>query len=156
MTEITNWYANKNIFVTGGTGFVGKCLVEKLLRDCPEIGDLYLAIRDTSKVAFDERKKSYVNHVVFSTLAAERPKDLTKIKIVKGDVNQTKLGLSNDDYREISERVSVIFHIAADVRFDRTLADAYRANVMGTKNTLDFASQMRNLKVLYSIHILSL
>lgn len=152
MTEVANWYANKNIFVTGGTGFVGKCLVEKLLRDCPGIGDVYLVIRDTEKVKFDDRKKSYVNHVVFSKLAAERPADLDKIKIVKGDIDQLNLGISTEDYREICERVSVVFHSAADVRFDRTLTDAYQANVTGTKHVLDFALGIQNLEVFYGTH----
>jgi fatty acyl-CoA reductase len=147
MTDVTNWYKNKNIFVTGATGFVGKCLVEKLLRDCPEIGDVYLVIRDTEKNKFDERKKSFANHVVFSKLAAERPNDLEKIKIIKGDIDQVNLGVSNEEYREICERVSVIFHSAADVRFDRTITDAYRANVIGTKNVLDFALRIKNLEV---------
>lgn len=32
------------IFV-GGTGFMGKILVEKLLRGCPDIGNIYLLMR---------------------------------------------------------------------------------------------------------------
>lgn len=149
MTDVTNWYANKSVFVTGGTGFVGKCLVEKLVRDCPDIGDVYVVIRDTEKQKFDDRKQAYVNHVVFSNLAAERPTDLAKIKIIKGDIVQTNLGLSNDNLRELTERVSIVFHIAADVHFDRTLADEYHINVLGTKNMLDVALEIKNLKVLY-------
>ena len=34
-----------SIFLTGGTGFVGKVIVEKLLRSCPSISRLYLLVR---------------------------------------------------------------------------------------------------------------
>lgn len=32
MTEIQKFYDNKTVFITGGTGFIGKIMIEKLLR----------------------------------------------------------------------------------------------------------------------------
>jgi thioester reductase-like protein len=29
---------SQNVFITGATGFVGKCVLEKLLRSVPEVG----------------------------------------------------------------------------------------------------------------------
>ena len=43
--NVSEWYTDKNIFITGATGFIGKVLLEKLLRSCPNIGKLYLLIR---------------------------------------------------------------------------------------------------------------
>lgn len=43
--SIPEWFANKNVLVTGSTGFMGKVLVSKLLLSCPEIGDIFLLIR---------------------------------------------------------------------------------------------------------------
>ena len=40
-----DFYAQKDIFITGATGFMGKCLVEKLLRSVPEIGRLLVLVR---------------------------------------------------------------------------------------------------------------
>lgn len=147
MTEVTSWYRQRNVFVTGATGFVGKCLVEKLLRDCPDIGDIYLMIRDKAKANFEERKKAYVGHMVFSRLAKERSAVLDKIKIVKGDLDLVNLGIDEHVQQEICNRASVIFHVAADVRFDSELTDAYQVNVIGTKNTLDFALNFKQLQV---------
>lgn len=42
---IPELYSGKSIFLTGGTGFVGKVLIEKLLRSCPDVGNIYLLIR---------------------------------------------------------------------------------------------------------------
>jgi FlaA1/EpsC-like NDP-sugar epimerase len=32
---IASYFSKKTIFITGVTGFVGKCLLEKLFRSCP-------------------------------------------------------------------------------------------------------------------------
>ena len=42
---IPEFYAGRSVLITGATGFVGKALIEKLLRSCPQIGQLYLLIR---------------------------------------------------------------------------------------------------------------
>lgn len=43
--SIRNFYNGKSIFLTGGSGFIGKVLIEKLLYSCPEIERIYLLIR---------------------------------------------------------------------------------------------------------------
>lgn len=44
-SSIENYYADKTIFITGATGFLGKVLIEKLLRSCPEIKKIYVLVR---------------------------------------------------------------------------------------------------------------
>lgn len=36
-SETAEFYKNKNIFITGGTGFLGIALIEKLLRATPDV-----------------------------------------------------------------------------------------------------------------------
>lgn len=43
--EIKEFYAGSNIFITGGTGFMGKVLIEKLIRSCPGINNIYVLMR---------------------------------------------------------------------------------------------------------------
>lgn len=45
MNSIVKFYSGADIFITGGTGFLGKVLIEKLLRSCPDIGTIYLLMR---------------------------------------------------------------------------------------------------------------
>lgn len=44
-SSIVEYYKGRSVFVTGATGFMGKVLVEKLLRSCPGIEHLYLLMR---------------------------------------------------------------------------------------------------------------
>lgn len=36
-SSIQEFYKNKNVFLTGGTGFLGIAIIEKLLRSCPDV-----------------------------------------------------------------------------------------------------------------------
>lgn len=43
--SVADFYNGKNVFITGGTGFMGKVLLEKLLRSCHGVSKIYLLIR---------------------------------------------------------------------------------------------------------------
>lgn len=45
-SKIVEFYRDKCVFVTGATGFLGKILVEKLLRASEDIQTIYILVRD--------------------------------------------------------------------------------------------------------------
>ena len=53
--------------------------------------------------------------------------------------------MSLEDRRELGEKVSVIFHMAATVKFDNPLGNSVSINVRGTKGVMDLARGMDNL-----------
>lgn len=57
------------------------------------------------------------------------------------------LGLSPTDRQTLQEKVSIVFHSAASVRFDDTLKYATLINTRGTREVMLLARNMRNLKV---------
>ena len=62
---IKEFYAGKDVLVTGATGFMGKVLVEKLLRSIADIGNVYILVRQkrgkTSKERLDDLLSSRVS-----------------------------------------------------------------------------------------------
>ncbi|XP_026110595.1 putative fatty acyl-CoA reductase CG5065, partial [Carassius auratus] len=55
MASISKWYAGKNVLITGATGFMGKVLMEKLLRSCPDVKALYILVRPKAGQSMSER-----------------------------------------------------------------------------------------------------
>ena len=71
---IQDYFRDKVVLVTGGTGLVGRVLIEKILRDLPEIRRLYVLVRHRTdrsgrNVLPDERLKQ---EIIDST-AFDRP-----------------------------------------------------------------------------------
>lgn len=62
--DIKSFFSGKNIFLTGGTGFIGKVLVEKLLRTFPDIGTIYVLIRSKKGKTPQERLEQVCQNVV--------------------------------------------------------------------------------------------
>ena len=69
-SNVAEYYKNKSVFLTGGTGFLGIALVEKLLRCCPDINTIYLLIRPKKGKSAAERlqeiTKNSVSHFLFT------------------------------------------------------------------------------------------
>lgn len=51
---VRKFYGGKTIFITGASGFVGKCLLEKLLRDCDDLKMIYILVRRKGKATLEE------------------------------------------------------------------------------------------------------
>lgn len=54
LPNVTQFYNDRIVLVTGGTGFLGRVLIEKLLRDL-NIKKIYLLVRPKDKRSAKER-----------------------------------------------------------------------------------------------------
>lgn len=75
-SPIANWYRDQTLFVTGSTGFMGKVLIEKLLRECPDIKACYLLMRTKRGIEPDQRHDDYINHMVSNESAKNINKNI--------------------------------------------------------------------------------
>jgi len=62
-------------------------------------------------------------------------------------VTLTGFGLSDTDRQLLCENVSIVFNLAATVRFDEDLKTAVKMNVMGPRELLKICRDMKQLKV---------
>ncbi|XP_012288354.1 fatty acyl-CoA reductase 1 isoform X2 [Orussus abietinus] len=145
-SEICHFFRGCNVLVTGGSGFLGLLLIEKLLRSCSDINKLYLLIRPKKGKSPEERLKEIFDRVIYERLKVEQPNFMEKVVLIEGDMGQKLLGLSEESRKRLLE-INIVFHLAATVRFDEKLRTAVNINVRGTKEIVLLAKQMRNLKV---------
>ncbi|XP_059480666.1 putative fatty acyl-CoA reductase CG5065 [Neocloeon triangulifer] len=149
MPTIPEFFKGRSIFITGATGFMGKVLVEKLLRSCPELDTIYLLLRPKKGHSVEERLDEFRNSQVFARLNEERPGASmgTQLVAVAGDVSEKGFGLSEQDRDTLVRHVSVFFHSAASVRFDDPIKKAVSLNLRGTYEAVQLAEQMQHLVV---------
>ena len=72
---IRSWFAGKNLFITGASGFLGICLLEKLLRSCPDIGTIYLLLRPKKGKEISERLEEIKSNLVFEKILTNTSKE---------------------------------------------------------------------------------
>ncbi|XP_008309561.1 fatty acyl-CoA reductase 1 isoform X2 [Cynoglossus semilaevis] len=151
MVNIPEFYAGKHVLITGATGFMGKVLLEKLLRSCPQVRLVYVLVRPKAGQCPQARITDMINCRLFERLQEEQPEFSEKIVAVKSDLTQPQLDLSDHDQKVLIENVNIVFHCAATIRFNEPLKDAVQLNVLATQKMLSLAHRMKNLDVF--IHV---
>ncbi|XP_043273034.1 putative fatty acyl-CoA reductase CG5065 [Venturia canescens] len=149
--SVKDFYRGRSIFITGSTGFMGKVLVEKLLRSCPGIKNIYLLIRPKKGQSIQQRLEDLLKAPLFEKLRRDSAFELTKIVPIAGDVTEPDLGISVADQETLTRCVSVVFHSAATVKFDEALKLSVTINMLGSERLVHLCHRMHNLEAL--IHV---
>ncbi|ENN76998.1 hypothetical protein YQE_06492, partial [Dendroctonus ponderosae] len=64
---IQECFKGKNLFLTGGSGFIGKACIEKFLRSCPDLGKIYILLRPKRGMSLEERVEQITSSPVGRT-----------------------------------------------------------------------------------------
>ena len=73
ISPISEYYDGRSILITGGTGFMGKVLLEKLLRSCPGITRIYVLIRPKKGIKPQDRLNIMLESRLFANLKHVSP-----------------------------------------------------------------------------------
>ncbi|HEX6489543.1 MAG TPA: HAD-IB family hydrolase [Candidatus Dormibacteraeota bacterium] len=129
--------SGKTLLVTGSTGFLGKSIVEKCLRDLPEVAAIVLGIRSSSRRSAAERLQlevlaSPAFRVLKEKLGEDAFNELcaAKLSVVEIDLGQDALGL-DDAGRAAVAGADVVIHSAAAVEFDNPVDLSAQTNLLG-------------------------
>lgn len=128
-------------------GFLGKTLIDKLLRSCPDIENIYLLVRPKRGLDIHTRLEEIFDDQVFARLRATVPKFRHKIVAIAGDCSMPGLGIKIADHKTLTSNVDIVFHAAATVRFDEKLRLAVNINVHGTRELIGLCQNMKHLQV---------
>ncbi|XP_072938547.1 putative fatty acyl-CoA reductase CG5065 [Epargyreus clarus] len=144
---ISNFYAGKSVFITGATGFIGRLMIERLLFTCKDIEKVYVLIREKKNASIHQRLEEILSNPIFTKLKHTRPQDLRKVVPIAGDIADPELGIKCDDEQTLIDKVSVVFHSAAQVKFTVPTSEHLRINYEGTKKVLELGKKIKNLDV---------
>lgn len=155
---VKEFFSKKNIFITGATGFVGVTLLEKILRSVPDVGTIYLLIREKKGKTIQERLDEIKTVSVFDRMKEEMTNEefdkvFTKAKAIAGDVGEPNLAMSPSDRQLLCDEVNIVFHSAASLDFEETLRTTTKINLLGTRQIAELCAKINKLDCL--VHVSS-
>ena len=117
----------KSNLVTGYPNFVARQLIDRLL----DSGERIFILRQDKHI--EQARKEY-----------RGKKD--SVVLCTGDVINMHLGLSGDEVKQIRNDVEVVYHLAGTYHLASSEEEMHLINVEGTRNVVDFAAEIPNLK----------
>lgn len=136
--------------ITGASGFLGKVLLWKLIETCKDVEKIYVLLRSKNNISAEKRLIQLLKNKPFSD-KYQYGLLLQKIVAIESDITIDGLGLSQSDRSLLQEKVNIVIHSAASVKFDAPLKDNLRDNFNGTRFIVDLCTTMPNLESL--VHV---
>lgn len=122
----------EHILLTGFPGFIAECLIERCLEEKKEIFWHFIVLPGQIPNAFASIKRMKL--------------DASRYRLYSGNIADVGLGLLEKDIEGLRHSISRCYHLAALYDLTASASDTYVANVVGTRNVLDFLETCPNLK----------
>jgi thioester reductase-like protein len=122
------------ILLTGATGYLGAYLLCSLL----ERSDATIVCLVRAADVPEGLARLQANLARYELVA-----DLSRVEVLRGAIEQKRLGLDESTWQSLARDIDAIVHTAADVNFMRSLDQLLAVNVGGAVNLLRLAGHAR-------------
>ena len=131
---------NEHVFLTGGTGFVGQAILERLLSSHPGTR-ISVLVRGKGSQSAEARLENMLRKPVFRNWMDAVGEDearrqfATRVKVIDGSLSRVG---------ELPSDLDVVIHSASTVSFDPPIDEAFDTNVGGAHGGLRGAACERS------------
>ncbi|KAG7204385.1 hypothetical protein KM043_004829 [Ampulex compressa] len=105
---LRDWYADREVLLTGATSELGRTLLEKILR-CFPTTRVYLLVRSRQGLGKDERIEKILESARYDRLRQQDPRAMSRLTVLEGNLLYEDLGLGKEDKAAV-RNVTVVFH----------------------------------------------
>ncbi|KAJ5848724.1 hypothetical protein N7455_012681 [Penicillium solitum] len=136
-------FEGHTVFLTGGTGCLGGCLLYKLALQLPT-RKIFVLVRGNSQRAIGKLKESMPNH-------AQAILTTKKVEFVIGDMKTVNFSIEPNILGQLQDQVTLVIHTAAKIKLEGPIRDALESNCLPALEMARIASGFRRLKLLVQI-----
>ena len=131
------WFKNHVVFLTGGTGNLGGCLLYKLTIQLPT-AKIFLLIRGSVQSAIESLEQSMPEHIdeIIAT---------GKIQFLIGDMTLPNLGLAPSEILRLQTETTLVINSAGDISLSRDLAETLPINCTAHLTLISLADSFTRL-----------
>lgn len=137
------------MFITGCTGFIGKVILEKFLRDIQSFKRIYVMVRAKKGVPLLKRLEEIFKYEIFEPLFQKVPelRNGWKAKVfpIAGDLTLKGLGLSAEHKNILMNEVDVVINSAASTNFDDPILESLNINYFGALRMMDLVEESNSI-----------
>lgn len=129
----------KCVFVTGGSGFLGREMILRLLKGSDDV-QLALLMRPGRKESAQDRVSELLARLFGKNEALPY---LPRVHAIAGDLTAPDLGVSEQDRNWLIRSVTHVLHLGASTDFGAPIEISRHYNVEGTRSVLALCTEAR-------------
>ncbi len=141
--SVVSAFKQKRVFITGVTGFLGKAILESILRETPDVEQVCLLVRPSQRHTAHERcMKDVFESSLFDVLREKYGAGFQalldkKVTVVAGELTEPLFGMAESEFDHLAQSLDLIINSAASVNFREAMDQALKINTLSLNNVVE-------------------